>query len=482
MSIRLIVLSCLLVLLSSCGGSSSNINIGDSLGLNATHVTLDPNGTTPLSAELSFNAATAGIVTITVVGKDPDGVSIAHTFPDQAQSFRIPVLGLYPDYVNTVIVDFDAGNAGRTQDVLEIATAPLINPPVIDVLQNNLPADDSDVFLFAEQKAAFDQRGEIRWIYQGDANHFYRKVSDNSWLATVNENRIRYHFPKFAEYSMLGEKEVEYSVTNYVHHEVRKLPWGNYLVAGNSSLIDFATNGVPEEDIVLEIDADTGEVVKTWDFNLILDPARPQLPTNTRPDDWLHLNSAIYDETDNSILITGRSQSVVAKVDYATAELIWILASHEFWPPEFDDKLLTPIDDQGNEIDPALVDFWPYGMHAVLTREPGYVAVYDNGSSRGWYEDDTAPPESYSRAVEYFVDEDAMTVQIVWQYDADQTLFTPSTGDIDFLDNGHYLVGFAGASPDTPRVVEVDDDEVVFEATSNVDNLDYRVEKLDLYE
>jgi arylsulfate sulfotransferase len=391
------------------------------------------------------------------------------------------VLGLYPNHINTVIVDFDAGNNGSAQDVLEIATAPLFSPPVIEILQNNLPADDSSVFMFAQQKAAFDQHGEIRWLYQGDANHYYRKVSDNSWLGTVNENAIRYHFPKFAEYSMLGEKEVEYSVDNYIHHEVRKLPWGNYLVAGNSSLIDFDTNGVPEEDILLEIDAETGAVVKTWDFNLILDPTRLQLPTNTRPDDWLHINSAVYDETDDSILITGRSQSVVVKIDYATSELLWILGAHEFWPPAFEDKLLTPVDVQGNEIDPALIDFWPYGMHAVLTREPGYVAVYDNGSSRGFYADDTVPNGSYSRGVEYFVDEDAMTVEIVWQYDADQTLFTPVTGDIDFLENGHYLIGFAGASPDTPRVVEVDDDEVVFEATSNLDNLDYRVEKFDLY-
>jgi arylsulfate sulfotransferase len=456
--------------------------LGDSLGLTATNILLNPNGTTPLSAELTFTTPVPGTVTITVQGKGQEGIPISHEFDEAASSFRLPILGLYQNYVNTVVVEFDGGAAGTTRDTLEVATAALTEPPVIEILENNLPADDASVFMFTPQNTAFDQRGEIRWVYEGEGFHLYRKLANGDWLGTLSENAIRYHFAKFAEFTMLGEKVVEYPVDNYLHHEVRKLPWGNYLVAGNSSLIDFATNGVPEEDIVIEIDADTGAIVKTWDFNLILDPMRPTIPTNDRPDDWLHNNSAIYDANDDSILITGRRQSAVAKVDYATGELKWILAPHELWPVRLQDKLLTPVDNQGNEIDPNALDFWPYGMHAVLVREPGYVAVYDNGSYRGWYADDTVPAQSYSRGVEYFVDETAMTVELVWQYDAGQTLFTPATGDIDVLDNGNFLVGFAGQSDETPRMVQIDGDEVVFQVVSDRGGFNYRAEKFGLYD
>ena len=421
----------LILLVASCNSGNSNIQLGGSLGLTATDIQLDPSGATPLSAELTFTTPVPGVVRITVLGKDPDGIDISHEFDEEATNFKLPVLGLYPNYLNTVIVEFDGGAAGNTRDILEIATAAIAEAPQIEIIQNNLPPDDAGVYLFAPQNVAFDQRGEIRWLHNGEALHFFRKQDNGNWLASIATNQIRYHFASFAEFTMLGEKQREYPVDNYLHHEVRKLPWGNYLAAGNSSLIDFATNGVPEEDTVIEIDADTGAIVKTWDFNVILDPNRPTLPIDPpRPDDWLHINSAIYVEHDNSIVITGRSQSVTAKIDYDTGELRWILGAHELWPTELQDKLLTPVDSQGNEINPNTMDFWPYAQHAALVREPGYIAVYDNGFYRNWYGDNSVPEESYSRGVEYFVDENAMTVEIVWQYTADEIIYTPSTGDI----------------------------------------------------
>lgn len=478
------LVSLLLIGISACNSDSdiTNIVIGDSLGLTSTNIVLDPNGTAPLSAELSFTTIVAGTVTVTVEGKGPQGIPISHTFAEPATEFRLPVLGLYPEHINQVVVEFDAGAAGSARDVLEIATAALADAPDIEILVNALASDDSNVFMFADQQVAFDSQGEARWALRSDAHHIYRKRPNGLFLASVSEWPIRYHVPKFASYSVLGEKSDEYEIVDYIHHEVRELPWGNYLVAGNSSLIDFATNGVPEEDIVLEIDADSGTVVKTWDFNLILDPSRPTFPANSRPDDWLHINSVIYDENDNSIVITGRSQSAIVKVDYETAELRWILAAPEFWPVGLQDKLLTPVDSEGDLLDTTNIDFWPYGMHAALIREPGRVAVYDNGNYRGWYKDDTVSAESYSRAVEYLVDETSMTAEIIWEYNANKTLFTDSTGDIDELDENNLLIGFAGPSPDTPRVVELENDIVIFEAVSNRGSRAYRVEKFDLYE
>jgi arylsulfate sulfotransferase len=471
----------LLTGLAACGGSDGTPPLGESLGLSAANIQLDPNGTSPLSAELEFTAPVAGVATVTVEGKGIDGVPIAHTFGAAATAFKVPVLGLYSNYINRIVVEFDAGSQGSTRDVIEIATAPLANPPQVEIISNDLPADDSSVYLFANQQIAFDQRGEVRWVFTGDAFQIFRKLADGSFLASVAEAPIRYHTPKFAAYSMLGEKLNEYAVPNYMHHDVRQLPWGNYLVAGNSSLIDFDTNGVPEEDIVVEIDAESGSVVKTWDFNLILDPARPTFPDNSRPDDWLHINSVVYDSFDDSIIITGRSQSVVAKVDYETGDLRWILAEPELWPLMLADKLLTPVDSDGDPVDPTSVDFWPYGMHAALVRSADHVAVYDNGNYRGWYRDDTVPPVSYSRAVEYYVDSNAMTVELKWVYDAGKQFYTATTGDVDALDNGNWLVGFAAQTPDTPRVVELEGDTVVFEAVSNRGTQDYRVEKIDLY-
>ena len=410
-----------------------------------------------------------------------DGVPMVHTFNDSATDFVLPVLGLYPEHRNAVVVDFFADAGDTTQDTLVVGTGP-IKTPDIELIRNALPADDTGLFLFSSQKAAFDQQGAIRWAYEGEAGQFFTQLPNGNLLGTVNDAPVLYHFPRFAEFTLLGEKVREYTIPNYGHHELVELPWGNFLAASNSALINAVEDGLSEEDLLVEIDADTGLVVRTWDFNQILDPTRPPIPSNSRPDDWLHLNSATYDASDDSIIITSQRQSLVAKIDYKTQALIWILGAHEQWPVKFQDKLLTPVDGNGDPIDPNTEDFWPYGPHAVLTFGDGRISLFDNGFFRNWYKDPTVPGDSYSRAIEYQIDETNMEVRIVWQYDADQSLYTAITGDLDYLDNGNYLVGFAGPSEDTPRVIEVTSaGDVQFEAVSNRTTTEYRVEKIDLY-
>jgi len=517
---------CLLIMvfLSACGGGSGSADAESppSLGLNATNITLDPNNSTPLAARLTFSTPEPGTVKLTVVAKPdpacnvPEGIEISHQFSGSASDFDLPVLGLYPEYNNTLMVDFVADSGASTHDELTIATAPLpiVNPPAqvtlpikVEIITNNLPevapgVPDSGLYILTQQKSAFDQCGEVRWFYRGEGWQFYELLPNGNWLGTVNTNQISYHFRGFSEFTMLGEKVGEYMVPNYMHHEVQKLPSGNYLVAGNSAMITLAENGMSEEDTVLEILAgsyDPIEVVREWDFNTILDPGRTPIPSNNNADDWLHLNSAVFDDggtpdtSDDSIIITAQRQSLVAKVDYETGTLIWILGSHEGWGPAFADKLLTPVDAFGEPVDINTEYFWPYGPHAALSMGDGQVAIFDNGAWRGWY-GDRAPlaengEQDFSRGVQYLVDEGNMTVQIVWQFDWDKKVFTSITGDIDYLDNGNYLLGFVGnipnpdiEMPDNPRVMEVDPEgNILFNAVSNRGELEYRVEKIDLY-
>jgi hypothetical protein len=529
----------------ACATVMDPAELGSTLGLtnNAT-ILLNPNGTTPLSARLQFCTPEPGTVKLTVLGRPPlgttnghpncgipEGIEISHEFTESASNFDLPVLGLYADYDNTVRVDFVGDSGAATRDELIIRTGPITdpdpdNPPQfplnIEIEQNLLPevsagVPDSGVYIFTSQKAAFDQCGEVRWIYErGTARQFFELLPNGNWLGTIAEDSISYHLRGFAEFTMLGEQlmhgeppQPEYMVPNYLHHEVQKLPWGNYLVASNLGLISLGKDGVTQEDTVLEISADSGEVVNTWDFNKILDPTRQPIDaTNDNLEDWLHLNSAIYDDSDHSIIITAQRQSLIAKVRYDTGEfvdpddLIWIIASPVGiddpvgWKnPAHQDKLLTPVDAEGNLVDVNTEYFWPYGPHAALvfSDRPGVVAVFDNGLERGRFgdlatqgQDPDSPDQDFSRGVEYQVDLDTMTVQIVWQFDFDKRVYNSITGDIDYLANGNYLLGFVGRTPncfcDNPRVMEVDvDGNILFNALANRGENEYRVEKIDLY-
>ena len=81
------------------------------------------------------------------------------------------------------------------------------------------------------------------------------------------------------------------------------------------------------EDAIVELDRQSGEVVKFWDLRDIFDPERERIWTEM-PNDWCHLNSIQYDSTDNSLLISSKLQSFISKIDYETGRIRWIFGNH----------------------------------------------------------------------------------------------------------------------------------------------------------
>jgi arylsulfate sulfotransferase len=253
---------------------------------------------------------------------------------------------------------------------------------------------------------------------------------------------------------------------------------GNFLIPSHSP------PGVPYEDVVVEIDRNSGAVVKSWDFNFILDPQRPTLP-DTQPGDWLHVNAMYYDEADHSMVISARSQSAVAKIDLNTGAVKWILGNHAYWNESLQPFLLKPVDANGNEIDVSGIDFWNYGQHAIQKTFNGNLLLYDNGDYRGYYDDPTVSPFSYTRFTEYKINEQLKTVKLVWQFDYDKTVFTPFTGYVQELPQTNSRLGaYMWISANTPKIVELNaNDQIIFEATlkPTLNTNYYRTYKVDVY-
>ena len=103
------------------------------------------------------------------------------------------------------------------------------------------------------------------------------------------------------------------------------------------------------EDTMIEVNRETGDIEKVIDLKEIL-PASfyENYSATKRPDgkkDWFHQNSIFYDETDDSIIISGRNQDIVMKLDYKTEQIKWILAADENWPEEYKPYLLKATND-----------------------------------------------------------------------------------------------------------------------------------------
>ena len=294
-----------------------------------------------------------------------------------------------------------------------------------------------------------------------------------------------YYMTGLYEMDLLGKIYNEYSLEGGYHHDYFEMENGNLLVASD----DFNSEDGTVEDYVVEIDRETGDIVKTFDLKNILNMEDGK-SENWIAYDWFHNNSVWYDKDTNSITLSGRHQDAVINIDYDSGELNWIIGDPTNWSEEYQKYFFTPVGD----------DFeWQWSQHAAMITPEGYVFIFDNGNNKSKNEDEYVSAEnSYSRGVMYKIDTDKMSIEQVWEYGKERgsEFYSPYISDVDYLDSDHYIVhsggivyvdgknsnqpaGISGADKLVSDTVELLNDEVVFEITLPTNN--YRVEKMSLY-
>ena len=401
--------------------------------------TINPYGKTPLSGLLELETDRACTLEITITGQDDN--DLIRKFGPPATSFSVPVLGLYPNSTNHIIVTVKDQNGKKNQEGIFTMTDPLPDIyPEVEVIESN-PAGMEAGYIFVYLKrykdglangtqplaSMIDEYGKVRWIFLGDFNAPFKRLANGNWLVTRSGGSY--------EMDMLGNPTGNEWDIPHIHHDLVEMPDGNFLVLSEEE------NSV--EDVVVEVDRKTGNVVNEWDFKDILAPERPICPYHPNPDDWLHLNGIDYDPVDDAFVISGRNQSAVVKIDRQTSGIIWILGNHEHWPEEFHKYLLTPVG-EGFE--------WQWGQHAPMIHrdDNSRLILFDNCNERA-YENPVIPMDNYSRGVEYRIDESKMEVEQLWQFGKERgrELYCPYISDANYLyETDNRLICFGGITRD----------------------------------
>ena len=487
------VLTCLLVaaLATACGGIDAPPAPERRLAqiIEADKVTLNPTGAAPLSALLEMETAEEVTLELRVVGRQGSGSDVVHQIRRPATQFEVPVLGLYPDFINTVEVTLYG------PDGAEIGTKTyhiLTHPQSVDLPEIEVAvADESDLaegFTLVgyigygvdreptpKDPFMFDRFGDIRWYLDFTDHPVLVKMHYDAGIERLRNGNLYFGdvgTDRIYEISMLGEVLTTWELPGYkYHHEVVEKPNGNFLVTvdkrGETTI----------EDHVIEIDRQSGAIINVWDLRQSLDPERDAI-TEDRAD-WFHLNAVVFDESDETIIVSGRNQGVAKLTD--ANQLVWIIAPHKGWGTsgagvELSQFLLQPLDAEGQPIEiRAVIDGgenhasfeWPWQQHAPLIMPSGNLMLFDNGWNRNFRGGD-----SYSRAVEYKIDEAAMTVQQVWSYGRERgpESYSPIVSDVDYLaSDGRVILSPGAIAYDGDRyskVIEVDYDGqyVIFEA------------------
>ena len=447
-------------------------------------VIVNPYEISPLIALIIFKTEMSVSPKVTIEGDD-ELTTYEYTF-DEGTEHYLPIYGLYPDRDNTVVIEY-----GDVSKEFTITTDAL---PDDFVLPTSVDADkdklSNDLYFFTPSSGgytcAYDVNGDVRWYLTINSIWEVNRL-DNGHMMLSTERLVNspYYMTGLYEMDMLGKIYKEYSLPGGYHHDYYEMPNGNLLVASDN----FTSGDGTVEDYIVELDRETGEVVKTFDLKDILNMEDGK-SENWTEYDWFHNNSVWYDEETNSITLSGRHQDAVINIDYDSGDLNWIIGDSTNWSEEYQKYFFTPVGD----------DFeWQWSQHAAMITPEGYVFIFDNGNNKSKKEDEYVPAEdSYSRGVMYKIDTEEMTIEQVFEYGKERgsEFYSPYISDVDYLESEHYIIhsggivyvdgknsnqpaGISGADRLVSDTVEYKDGEVIFEIVLPTNN--YRVEKMSLY-
>lgn len=443
-------------------------------------IILNPYDISPLTAMIIFETKDLTPITITIKGKDSN-TTITHTF-EPSKVHILPIYGLYADTNNEVII-----KANNKEKTVYIQTDKLPDDISLAEIETTKEKLNNELYFVTPSSTgytvAYDVNGDVRWYLTDNFIWDIQRLNNGNIL--LSSNRLinpPYYMTGLVEMDLLGKIYYEYSLPGGYHHDVFEMENGNLLVASDN----FEDGTV--EDYIVEIDRNTGAIVKRIDLKDIL-PVDKGDNVYTTKYDWFHNNSVWYDKNTNSITLSGRHKDAIINIDYDTNKLNWIIGDSSNWGDEYQKYFFTK--DDNTE--------WQWAQHAAMILPNGNVFVFDNGNNRSKTEENAVSSlNNYSRGVIYNINTDNMTISQVWQYGKElgSDFYSPYISDVDYLEDNHYIIHSGGTSYKDSEVlntpaglgeydtlksttVELLNDEVIFKMTLNTNT--YRVEKMSLY-
>ncbi len=372
----------------------------------------------------------------------------------------------------------------------------------VKVVWNN-PAGGALEWNYQPQIFIIDAAGEVRWylhtepIYQMDS--IYRSGVMMGFRQSADGALVFGYGQRHAKYDIMGReifnRRLPASYIDFSHSlfEARAGAAAGHtfmrVANANYKRLD-GKNVRTVRDVIVELD-ENGNAVDDWRLYEILDPYRSdvlkvldkgavclnidaklagqsmsaeelaKLDVSERFGDivgsgagrnWLHVNSVVYDESDDSIIISSRHQSAIIKIG-RDKKVKWILGSPQGWSERFAGALLTPEDADGRVIEcthqgSVCAGFknknggfdWTWTQHTAFRigarSSDGVVwlTAFDNGDGRGMQRPAYASSR-YSRAVIYKIDERRGRVQQVWESGKERgnAWFSPVTSITEFV-------------------------------------------------
>ena len=317
-----------------------------------------------------------------------------------------------------------------------------VDRPIPISIEYDLSSGPSDWYMVYHAKdlrhvLIYDRKGRIRFFHVSDIGQF-NQVLDNGDIVGTKHSELRAVKLDGTEYTLF-DVSLNAPVHRNTHHKF-------YVPSADAdwAVVVYARKGMGVEcdletptdqavgDGIAEIDEFGNEV---WRFD-VFDHQAEVPPEDVDPDmclyefwgpgtiDFTHGNSVIPVPGENAYLLSYRNVSRVLKIDRGSGNIVWQMGQN--------------LDFTWIGSEPAEEQFFLLQHDPHILANGNYM-IYDNNKGQSW-----------SRAIELAVDENAMTVQKVWEY---RTPHHTCEGNVQQHENGHILLS-TGSSND-PMVIEM---------------------------
>jgi arylsulfate sulfotransferase len=407
-------------------------------------------GVTPFISKLSLTASNTAVlksIQFTITPK-PGFVSrplsgtyanyylVGRAFENpQTGEIVLPVYGLYDGYTNIVTLTYHFMDGSSKQANIGITTATFNDPcgyknPIF--LQHRTSTALSYDYLLVKggcsnfSPAIVDTDGALRWVGTAGFSSITTGFFDNGFYLPHDGKLYRIDLDgavtQIADYNDRGF---------YFHHNIDLGKFGLLLEINTSSYY---------ESMVMEVDAHSGNVLKTWDLATIISAAMraggddPSQFVYPAPSDWVHNNSVAYNRADDSLIVSSRENFLIC-FDYATGAIKWILGDptkkwYQF--PSLRRYALT--------LAPGSLP--PIGQHAVSVTFDQNILVLDNGENSRTQQ----PPgvqRGFASPRKYKLDLNAKVATEVWNHEIDQAIDSPLCSSVYEDAPLNYLIGYS---------------------------------------
>lgn len=322
--------------------NSKNYTLEDPL------VIANPYGTNTTGLYISFSTDSPTKSSYTVSADDYEDFS-GNLNENYTTEHEYLLVGIVPDTENTISLTVTDKNGKEAGSLELIYDAPSLlgseKNIQLDIMKGNSSAQLSDGLYTMLGNRTEEDNDQVDFLLLYDNSGTIRsEIPIQSYRAcNVLFDNEEMYFSTSAEtiaaMNSLGQITDLYDMGNYtLHHD--------YIWGSHDDILVLATekDSATEEDRILSVDRDNGEVAELIDLSDLFENYFDTLDMTDSEEafDWMHINS-IQLVGEDSIIISSRETSSIIRIDhiYEEPSVNYIISSSQFWEESgYDDLVL----------------------------------------------------------------------------------------------------------------------------------------------